>query len=188
MTSGRPPNSWPKPSINWTVQPIRSSSGRCSATRGPIRNLWPPATNSSLFPANAMRGQVNFETASRSGHPRRLRRIAVRADAAFRATDDLRGAGDTRRGYNLGNLWRRLVLPTRIDTWSLTSLRPGEEKTQGARSVREMSSGPRRRTDAGPPKGRHHGAIAATENDDRSAGSLGIIRPLTNDGQIGMAA
>jgi hypothetical protein len=24
--------------------------------------------------------------------------------------------------YNLGNLWRRLVLPTRIDTWSLTSL------------------------------------------------------------------
>ena len=24
--------------------------------------------------------------------------------------------------YNLGNLWRRLVLPTRIDGWSLTSL------------------------------------------------------------------
>ena len=24
--------------------------------------------------------------------------------------------------YNLGNLWRRLVLPTRIDTWSLTSV------------------------------------------------------------------
>ena len=24
--------------------------------------------------------------------------------------------------YNLGNLWRRLVLPKRIDTWSLTSL------------------------------------------------------------------
>ena len=23
--------------------------------------------------------------------------------------------------YNLGNLWRRLVLPKRIDTWSLTS-------------------------------------------------------------------
>jgi len=23
--------------------------------------------------------------------------------------------------YNLGNLWRRLVLPRRIDTWSLTS-------------------------------------------------------------------
>ena len=23
--------------------------------------------------------------------------------------------------YTLGNLWRRLVLPTRIDTWSLTS-------------------------------------------------------------------
>ena len=25
--------------------------------------------------------------------------------------------------YNLGNLWRRLVLPKRIDSWSLTSLR-----------------------------------------------------------------
>jgi hypothetical protein len=25
--------------------------------------------------------------------------------------------------YNLGNLWRRLVLPKRIDKWSLTSLR-----------------------------------------------------------------
>jgi hypothetical protein len=24
--------------------------------------------------------------------------------------------------YKLGNLWRRLVLPTRIDDWSLTSL------------------------------------------------------------------
>ncbi len=24
--------------------------------------------------------------------------------------------------YNLGNLWRRLALPKRIDTWSLTSL------------------------------------------------------------------
>jgi len=24
--------------------------------------------------------------------------------------------------YNLGNLWRRLVLPRRIDKWSLTSL------------------------------------------------------------------
>jgi len=25
--------------------------------------------------------------------------------------------------YNLGNLWRRLALPERIDTWSLISLR-----------------------------------------------------------------
>ena len=24
--------------------------------------------------------------------------------------------------YNLGNLWRRLVMPRRIDKWSLTSL------------------------------------------------------------------
>jgi hypothetical protein len=33
--------------------------------------------------------------------------------------------------YNLGNLWRRLVLPTRIDTWSLTSLQQRLVKTAG---------------------------------------------------------
>ena len=33
--------------------------------------------------------------------------------------------------YNLGNLWRRLVLPKRIDTWSLTSLRQRLVKTGG---------------------------------------------------------
>src|SRR6266849_3768398 len=33
--------------------------------------------------------------------------------------------------YNLGNLWRRLVLPTRIDTWSLTSLQQRLVKTGG---------------------------------------------------------
>ena len=31
--------------------------------------------------------------------------------------------------YNLGNLWRRLVLPKRIDTWSLTSLQQRLVKT-----------------------------------------------------------
>ena len=31
--------------------------------------------------------------------------------------------------YNLGNLWRRLVLPARIDTWSLTSLQQRLVKT-----------------------------------------------------------
>jgi hypothetical protein len=51
-------------------------------------------------------------------------------------------------------------------------VRLGEGRTQGGRGVREMSSGTRRRTDAGPPGGRHHGAITATENVDRSAGSL----------------
>jgi hypothetical protein len=31
--------------------------------------------------------------------------------------------------YNLGNLWRRLVVPKKIENWSLTSLqqRPGED-------------------------------------------------------------
>ena len=38
-------------------------------------------------------------------------------------------------GYNLGNLWRRLVLPTRIDNWSLTSLQQRLVKT-GGRLVR----------------------------------------------------
>ena len=33
--------------------------------------------------------------------------------------------------YNLGNLWRRLVLPTGIDTWSLTSLQQRLVKTGG---------------------------------------------------------
>ena len=33
--------------------------------------------------------------------------------------------------YNLGNLWRRLVLPKRIDAWSLTSLQQQIVKTGG---------------------------------------------------------
>ena len=37
--------------------------------------------------------------------------------------------------YNLGNLWRRLVLPARVDTWSLTSLQQRLVKT-GGRLVR----------------------------------------------------
>jgi hypothetical protein len=34
-------------------------------------------------------------------------------------------------GYNLGNLWRRLVLPRRIGKWSLTSLQQRLVKTGG---------------------------------------------------------
>jgi hypothetical protein len=33
--------------------------------------------------------------------------------------------------YNLGNLWRRFGVPTRIDTWSLTSLEQRLVKTGG---------------------------------------------------------
>ena len=33
--------------------------------------------------------------------------------------------------YNLGNLWRRLVLPRRIKSWSLTSLQQRLVKTGG---------------------------------------------------------
>jgi hypothetical protein len=34
-------------------------------------------------------------------------------------------------GYYLGNLWRRLVLPKKIDDWSLTSLQQRLVKTGG---------------------------------------------------------
>jgi Transposase DDE domain group 1 len=37
--------------------------------------------------------------------------------------------------YNLGNLWRRLVLPARIDSWSFTSVQQRLVKT-GGRLVR----------------------------------------------------
>lgn len=33
--------------------------------------------------------------------------------------------------YNLGNVWRRLALPKRIENWSLTSLQRRLEKTGG---------------------------------------------------------
>jgi hypothetical protein len=33
--------------------------------------------------------------------------------------------------YNLGNLWRRLVLPKKIEGWSLTSLQQRLVKTGG---------------------------------------------------------
>jgi len=33
--------------------------------------------------------------------------------------------------YNLGNLWRRLVVPQRIENWSLTSLQQRLVKTGG---------------------------------------------------------
>jgi hypothetical protein len=33
--------------------------------------------------------------------------------------------------YNLGNRWRRLVLPKKIENWSLTSLRQRLVKTGG---------------------------------------------------------
>jgi DDE family transposase len=38
--------------------------------------------------------------------------------------------------YNLGNLWRRLAVPKRVDTWSLTSLQQRLMKTGGGRFVK----------------------------------------------------
>ena len=40
--------------------------------------------------------------------------------------------------YNLGNLWRRLVLPPRVKRWSLTSLQQQLVKT-GGRLVKHAS-------------------------------------------------
>ena len=45
--------------------------------------------------------------------------------------------------YNLGNLWRRLVLPPRIKRWSLTSLQQRLVKT-GGRLVKHATSAPRK--------------------------------------------
>ncbi len=39
--------------------------------------------------------------------------------------------------YNLGNLWRRLVLPARIHNWSLTSLQQRLVKTGGRAKARQ---------------------------------------------------
>ena len=41
--------------------------------------------------------------------------------------------------YNLGNLWRRLELPKRIDAWSLTSLQQRLVKTGGRLVKHEIS-------------------------------------------------
>ncbi len=43
--------------------------------------------------------------------------------------------------YNLGNLWRRLVLPKRIDNWSLTSLQQRLVKTGDSWSDTPASTG-----------------------------------------------
>jgi hypothetical protein len=40
-------------------------------------------------------------------------------------------AGLSVLAYNLGNLWRRLALPQRIENWSLTSLQQRLVKTGG---------------------------------------------------------
>jgi len=67
----------------------------------------------------------------------------------LRAAGDLRGAGDTPRGLR----------------------HPEPSQQEAGAGDREVSSGTRHRTNSRPPGGRHHGAITATEDVDRSAGS-----------------
>jgi hypothetical protein len=46
-----------------------------------------------------------------------------------RTNAELAGLARARRVYNLWNLWRRVVLPKRIDIWSLTSVQQRLVKT-----------------------------------------------------------
>jgi hypothetical protein len=89
--------------------------------------------------------------------------------------------------YNLGNLWRWLVLPTRIDTWSLTSCWAKKKRKAG-----EISEKCRRGRAAGRMPGRPKVVTTARSRQQRmSTGAQvhwRIMRLLTNDGEIGLAA
>lgn len=50
---------------------------------------------------------------------------------AFQTATGRRAPGGAVLAYNLGNLWRRLGLPQRIKSWSLTSLQHRLMKTGG---------------------------------------------------------
>jgi len=64
-----------------------------------------------------------------------IRRPAVEGQLRVHVLGACERAGANRcqsvTAYNLGNLWRRLVLARRIDNWSLTSLRQRLVKTGG---------------------------------------------------------
>ena len=72
--------------------------------------------------------------------------------------------------YNLGNLWRRLVLPPRIKRWSLTSLQQRLVKT-GGRLVKHA------RYSLAPPGGRSSDQAAVRRHaaEDLGAASAGRI-------------
>jgi hypothetical protein len=69
-------------------------------------------------------GAVLQTSAGRRNNGLKEGKQAVAIDAAFLPPlPRQRGAAIAESdAYNLGNLWRRLALPTRVATWSLTSL------------------------------------------------------------------
>ena len=71
----------------------------------------------------------------RKGVPRELFAASITpssVDVENRAVDVVFHTGaKVQRGGFLGNLWRRLVLPKRIDSWSLTSVQQRLVKTGG---------------------------------------------------------
>ncbi len=55
----------------------------------------------------------------------------TRASAVYRETLTYGLSTSGSANYNLGNLWRRVVLPPRVKRWSLTSLQQRLVKTGG---------------------------------------------------------
>jgi hypothetical protein len=93
--------------------------------------------------------------------------------------------------YNVGNLWRRLVLPKRIDKWSLTSLQRRLAKTGGRLAkharycrlllaegylTRRLSASMVRRIELLPLPGGQNGPRRKGISDKRVGGGKGVRR------------
>jgi Transposase DDE domain group 1 len=85
-----------------------------------------PAVDRQLYPAGY--GTINTVNSQRMALPLTDLRSAIRCMTAW--TNEVR-LWLSVIAYNLGNLWRRLVLPNRIGNWSLTSLQQRLVKTGG---------------------------------------------------------
>ena len=95
-----------------------------------------PTPAKSEWQSSCESGQALFERFRdgllKTGHVNRCRRPGLHlpyGEASLRANEVRLQLSVL--AYNLGNLWRRLVLPKRIDTWSLTSLQQRLVKTGG---------------------------------------------------------
>jgi hypothetical protein len=89
----------------------------------------------SVAAAHAGTGGWPLATRTTSGPTTRTQTTPVNHDVGERVVAEFTVRHALRLlsvlAYNLGNLWRRLVLPKRIDTWSLTSLRQRLVETGG---------------------------------------------------------
>src|ERR1022692_2769240 len=102
--------------------------------------------------------------------------------------------------YNLGNLWRRLVLPTRIGNWSLTSLQQRLVKTGGrlvkharyywlllaeSHLTRRLFESMVRRSDALPaPAGKRLGAGSSKTSRQKEGGREGVAINRLDQGSL----